>query len=140
MMIHKTVCNIVEHYDCVDSNAENKATSIFLASANKIRSPRLYSWLITDNSSYYRRYTPLQKLLDLQIARNGLCGAFWINVFVLLEAMKIECWRFVAARGTDLRSLCILLVLALAVWEIRLVPVDIFLYGDFAVGTVVALC
>ena len=81
----------------------------------------------------------MQKLLDLQIARNGLCGAFWIGVFVLLEAMKIECWRFVAARGADLRSLCRLLVLALAVGEILLVPVDIFLYGDFAVGAVVAL-
>ena len=81
----------------------------------------------------------MQKLLDLQIARNGLCGAFWIGVFVLLEAMKIGCWRFVAARGADMRLLCILLVFALAVGEILLVPVDIFLDSDFAVGAVVAL-
>ena len=81
----------------------------------------------------------MQNLLRLQIAKNGLCGAFWIGVFVLLEAMKIGCWRFVAARGADLRSLCRLLVLALAVGEIRLVPVDIFLDSDFAVGAVVAL-
>ena len=81
----------------------------------------------------------MQNLLDLQIARNGLCGAFWIGVFVLLEAMKIGCWRFVAARGADLRSLCILLVFALAVGKIRLIPVNVFLNCDFAVGAIVAL-
>ena len=81
----------------------------------------------------------MQNLLHLQIARNGLCGAFWIGVFVLLKATKIGCWRFVAARGADLRSLCNLLVFALAVWEICLVPVDVFLDCDFAVGAVVAL-
>ena len=81
----------------------------------------------------------MQNLLDLQIARNGLCGAFGIGVFVLLETTKIGCWRFVAARGADLRSLCNLLVLALAVGEICLVPVDVFLNRDFAVGAVVAL-
>ena len=82
---------------------------------------------------------PVQNLLDLQIAKNGLCGAFWIGVFVLLKTTKIGCRRFVAARGADLRSLCRLLVLALAVGEIRLVPVDVFLCGDYAVGTVVVL-
>ena len=82
----------------------------------------------------------MQNLLDLQIARNGLCGAFWIGVFVLLEAMKIGCWRFVAAGGANLRSLCNLLVFALAVGEIRLVPVYVFLNCDFAVGAIVALC
>lgn len=81
----------------------------------------------------------MQNLLDLQIARNGLCGAFWIGVFVLLKTTKIGCWRFVAARGADLRSLCILLVFALAVGEIRLIPVDVFINSDFAVGAVVAL-
>ena len=44
-----------------------------------------------------------------------------------------------AARGADLRSLCVLLVFALAVGEIRLVPVDVFLYGNFTVGAIVAL-
>ena len=81
----------------------------------------------------------MQNLLDLQIARNGLCGAFWIGVFVLLEAMKIGCWRFVSAREADLRSLCGLLVFTLTVGEICLVPVDVFLDRDFAVGAVVAL-
>ena len=60
------------------------------------------------------------------------------RIRVLPETMKIECWRFVAARGADLRSLCILLLFALTVGEIRLVPVDIFLYCDFAVGAIVA--
>ena len=81
----------------------------------------------------------MQNLLDLQIARNGLCGAFGIGVFVLLETTKIRCERFVAARGANLRSLCGLLVFALSVGEILLVPVDIFLDSDFAVGAVVAL-
>lgn len=61
------------------------------------------------------------------------------RIRILLEAMKIGCWRFVAAKGADLRSLCILLVLALAVGEICLVPVDILLNSDFAVGAIVAL-
>ena len=69
----------------------------------------------------------------------GCVGFCAFAVFVLLETTKIGCWRFVTARGVDLRSLCSLLVFTLAVGEICLVPVDVFLYGDFAVGTVVAL-
>ena len=69
----------------------------------------------------------------------GCVARFGLAYFVLLEAMKIGCWRFVAARGADLRSLCNLLVLALAVGEICLVPVDVFINSDFAVGAIVAL-
>ena len=43
------------------------------------------------------------------------------------------------ARGADLRSACGLLVFTLAVGEICLVPVDVFLNRDFAVGAVAAL-
>ena len=33
-----------------------------------------------DNTSIFHKDYPAQNLLDLQIARNGLCGAFWISV------------------------------------------------------------
>ena len=92
-----------------------------------------------DNTSIFHKDYPVHNLLNLQIARNGLCGAFWIGVFVLLKTTKIGCWRFVAAKGADLRSVCGLIVFTLAVGEICLVPVYVFLDRDFAVGTVVAL-
>ncbi len=61
------------------------------------------------------------------------------RILLLLKAIKIGCWRFVAARGADLRLLFVLLVFTLAFGEIRLVPVDVFLHCDFAVGALVAL-